>query len=276
MKHLTLLITLLFIGTLFVSVVPVGAQACDPSIPGIQCPLEPTADVGPTFVIRIINIVANWMFTILLVLTVVFIIIAAYKYLFSGGSEESVSSAHSMLLYAAVAVAVAMLSRGFVFVITKTVSSTATPGASAPASTGTTGDTTGSTTGSATASPSYSTITSFNVFNVRVQICKDNEIPGVFINSSDGQWSNFTNSNGSISTYGNPQIGPGPDGKRPTSMAANAGQFNLVGTVNTAILGLGALGLGTDYRFEVETCNNGQIPSIIYNRGSNSADWKQL
>lgn len=66
--------------------------------------------------ISLIKNLTNWLFTILLVLAVLFIIVAAYKYLFSGGGEE-VGSAHSMLIYAAVAVAVAFLARGVVYVV---------------------------------------------------------------------------------------------------------------------------------------------------------------
>lgn len=72
---------------------------------------------GPGGVANLIITIGNWLFTLLLILAVVFIILAAYRYLFSGGSEEGVSTAHKMLIYAVVAVAVAMLSRGIVFVI---------------------------------------------------------------------------------------------------------------------------------------------------------------
>lgn len=69
----------------------------------------------------IIVTIANWMFIILLVLAVLWIIVAAYKYLFSGGSEEAVGAAHKMIIYAAIAIAVAMLSKGIVFVVQELV-----------------------------------------------------------------------------------------------------------------------------------------------------------
>jgi hypothetical protein len=68
-------------------------------------------------IILLINKIINWVFTLLLVLAVAFIVYAGYKYLFSGGEAEAVSAAHKMLIYAAIAVAVAMLSKGIVFVV---------------------------------------------------------------------------------------------------------------------------------------------------------------
>lgn len=75
---------------------------------------------GPNGVLRLINTITNWLFTILLMLAVVFIILAAYKYLLSGGGEE-VGAAHKMIIYAAVAIAVAFLAKGIVFVVEQLV-----------------------------------------------------------------------------------------------------------------------------------------------------------
>jgi hypothetical protein len=120
------------------------AATCTPDpATGLQCPLDETSFSGPEFITGLINKVSNWLFTFLLVLAVTFIVIAAYKYLFSGGSEESVSAAHKMMLYAAVAVAVALLSRGFVVVVRSLVGASAGPSTSGGSTTpGTTGTTT--------------------------------------------------------------------------------------------------------------------------------------
>ena len=53
-----------------------------------------------------------WIFTLLIILTVVFILWAAYLYLTSAGDEEKIKKANHQLLYAAIAVIVAILSRG--------------------------------------------------------------------------------------------------------------------------------------------------------------------
>jgi hypothetical protein len=44
------------------------------------------------------------------------VLVAAFKYLTSGGGEET-ASAHKMLLYSAVAIAVAILAKGVVNVV---------------------------------------------------------------------------------------------------------------------------------------------------------------
>lgn len=72
---------------------------------------------GPTALLRIFDTFINWLFTILLVLAVIFILIAAFKYLTSSTKPEEVSKAHKMLIYAGVAIAVALLAKGLVSVV---------------------------------------------------------------------------------------------------------------------------------------------------------------
>jgi phosphoglycerol transferase MdoB-like AlkP superfamily enzyme len=62
------------------------------------------------FVFQFVNII----FTLLLILAVVFILVAAYKYLTAGGDPDKVKSANQSLLFALVAVAVAVLARSFI------------------------------------------------------------------------------------------------------------------------------------------------------------------
>jgi hypothetical protein len=76
--------------------------------------VEPPPDLSSwdiTNVFDIIDTITNWLFTILLVLAVIFIILAAYKYLTSRGESAQVSEAHKQVIYAAVAIAVALLSK---------------------------------------------------------------------------------------------------------------------------------------------------------------------
>lgn len=93
-----------------------GAQA------EIPAPSQTILASGPTGVIDLLRTITNWLFTILLLVAVIFIILAAYKYLFSGGGEE-VGKAHKMLLYAAIAIAVAFLAKGIVYVVGELVTS---------------------------------------------------------------------------------------------------------------------------------------------------------
>jgi uncharacterized membrane protein len=51
----------------------------------------------------------DWMFYFLVALAVIFIVIAAYRYLTASGDSEKVKSATNTIIYAAIAVAVALL-----------------------------------------------------------------------------------------------------------------------------------------------------------------------
>jgi heme/copper-type cytochrome/quinol oxidase subunit 2 len=68
-------------------------------------------------VVDLITKIGNWMYGILLGLAVIFIIFAAYNFMTSGGSEEKVKEAKNQVLYTLIAVAVAMLAKGFISII---------------------------------------------------------------------------------------------------------------------------------------------------------------
>ncbi|MDP1689195.1 MAG: hypothetical protein Q8L47_03635 [bacterium] len=61
-------------------------------------------------VINILNRAGTWMFNIFLTVAVIAILVAAFRYLTSGGKTENVSSATRALIYAVVAIALALLS----------------------------------------------------------------------------------------------------------------------------------------------------------------------
>ena len=92
---------------------PVSALAAgDGDVKDLKLQLgEPIKD--PTSLYGILNRVANWIFAVLMALAIIFVLMAAFTYLTSGGGEE-VKKAHKQLLYAAVAVAVAVLAKGIV------------------------------------------------------------------------------------------------------------------------------------------------------------------
>ena len=79
--------------------------------------LPPAPITTLTDITGIILTIITWLFTILIFLAVLFIIIAAFKYLTAAGDPEKVKSASNMLIYAAVAIAVALLARGFPTII---------------------------------------------------------------------------------------------------------------------------------------------------------------
>lgn len=61
--------------------------------------------------------IINWAFGLLLLLAAVFIVVAAYYYLTSAGSEDGIKTAKGYLLYAIVAIVVAFLARGIVYIV---------------------------------------------------------------------------------------------------------------------------------------------------------------
>jgi hypothetical protein len=71
----------------------------------------PEVDVD---VVNVMNRVVNWVFAFFLVMAVLFIIIAAFQFLTAGGDSSKVGAARDKLLYAAVGIMVAMLSRAII------------------------------------------------------------------------------------------------------------------------------------------------------------------
>ena len=98
------------IGLLLLGNVAIGQIA---QIPGIQ-------QTGPTTVGGLVDVlkgVIRWIYIIFFVIAVMFIIFAAFSYLTAGGDPEQVSKAKSRIIYAAVAIAVALLAVGFEVII---------------------------------------------------------------------------------------------------------------------------------------------------------------
>ncbi|MDP2598446.1 MAG: hypothetical protein Q8P49_01300 [Candidatus Liptonbacteria bacterium] len=81
-----------------------------------QLPQTPITGIGGVQNF-ICTVIVGWMFTFLIVLTVVFVLVAAYKYLTAAGDPEKVKSASHMLIYAAVAIVVALFARGLPLIV---------------------------------------------------------------------------------------------------------------------------------------------------------------
>ena len=88
------------------AMLPIVGFAQVPTQP-VQSPINSYADV-----ISLIKKIAGIMQGLLYVLATVFIIIAAFKYLTSGGDEAKTKEAKNMIVYAIVAVAVALIAAG--------------------------------------------------------------------------------------------------------------------------------------------------------------------
>ncbi len=84
-------------------------------------PLPNTQGFGVQGFIGVFNTLINWLFTLLLILAVVFILIAAFLYITGGGNEEKIKKAHNYLKFAAIGIAVALLAQGVRFLISQLV-----------------------------------------------------------------------------------------------------------------------------------------------------------
>ena len=80
----------------------------------LSAPTGPTSGAGLVLLIRNLT---NWLFVGFLALASIFIILAAFQFLSGGGDPTQVSSAKKKLIFAAIAVIIATLSKGFVNVV---------------------------------------------------------------------------------------------------------------------------------------------------------------
>jgi hypothetical protein len=112
MKHTVLKI--ITRGSLLGGLVPFAASA-GPAI--LTAPN--VTDIGQ--LLQTVCNVVNIMFTGLLLLAIIFVIAAAYRYLTAGGDPEVVKKANYQLLYAGIAIVVAVIARGAPYVVAQTV-----------------------------------------------------------------------------------------------------------------------------------------------------------
>lgn len=86
------------------------SQIFDPNDPDAELP-ESLPQPATTFsgLIGTINLIARWMFAILMALGVVFILWAGFQYLISQGDETKIKKAKDFLIYAIVAMVVGVL-----------------------------------------------------------------------------------------------------------------------------------------------------------------------
>ena len=79
-----------------------------------------SAPTGPTSGAELVGLIENlinWFFIGFMLLSVVFVLLAALQFISSGGDPNGVKSAKNKLFWAAVAIAIALLSKGFVLAI---------------------------------------------------------------------------------------------------------------------------------------------------------------
>lgn len=95
-----------------------GLMIAAPFLALAQAPVQvpPPTTPGPITsgqgFVDLLNVVLRWVATAFWILAALFVFIAAYKYLTAGGDPEKVKSASSNLLYAVIAIAVAIMAYG--------------------------------------------------------------------------------------------------------------------------------------------------------------------
>ncbi|MEE8131626.1 MAG: hypothetical protein V3T98_01095 [Candidatus Paceibacterota bacterium] len=72
---------------------------------------------SPDDVIRVINKIAKYLFTAFFIVAIIFIIIAAFHFLTAKADPEKIKTARNQILYAAIAIAIALISTGAVKII---------------------------------------------------------------------------------------------------------------------------------------------------------------
>lgn len=108
-----------FFALIFVIALPILALA-DANVPNLDED-PPGTITSATGVFTAISKITNWIFSLFLVLAVIFILYGAFKLLISGGNAEGLGEAKKLILYAAIAVVIAVLAKSIIVVAAKIV-----------------------------------------------------------------------------------------------------------------------------------------------------------
>jgi len=109
-------------GVLALALIPMLSLAQAPTAPGgIVSPINTVTDVR-----TVLESILRILYIIFFVVAAIFIVLAAFQYLTAGGEEEKVEKAKKMLIYAVIAIAVALVATGVASVVRGLI----TPGAS--------------------------------------------------------------------------------------------------------------------------------------------------
>jgi len=89
-------------------------------------PEKPPADPPITSLHQLVNVIdklGEWLFAIIFALAVIFVLVSAFQFLTAAGNPEKITSARQILIYALIAVAVAVIAWGLPKLIKKLVGS---------------------------------------------------------------------------------------------------------------------------------------------------------
>lgn len=80
-------------------------------------PMAASAQQFPTWVKNLLDTAASWFLTIIIGLSVIFILIGAFFFVAAGGDTDKVEKGKQYILWAAVGLAVALLAKAIVQVV---------------------------------------------------------------------------------------------------------------------------------------------------------------
>lgn len=90
---------------------PLISLAADPYGPE-DSPVKNTGDV-----VKILNKIVGWTYTIFFIVAAFFILYAAFTYLTAAENAENIQKAHKQIIYAVIAIIIALLSYSFDVII---------------------------------------------------------------------------------------------------------------------------------------------------------------
>ncbi len=83
---------------------------------GAGAPVANVPNTAPKLM-SIIDTITNWIFAIFTVLTIIFVLLAAFQFVTAGGDAVKVGEARQKLIWASVGIIIALASKGLVPVI---------------------------------------------------------------------------------------------------------------------------------------------------------------
>ncbi len=114
MKKISLVIalTILILPLFVLGAAPITPNSVDlPTARELGVPDSPIKSVSQG--VDVLAAVVGWVYRIFFIIAVLFILLAAYKYLTKSGEPEKIKEVHKQLIYAAIAIVVALLAVGF-------------------------------------------------------------------------------------------------------------------------------------------------------------------
>ena len=65
----------------------------------------------------LVDVTTNWVFAIFVVLSIIFVLLAAFQFVTGGGDAKKIEEARQKLIWAAVGIIIALLAKGIVPVV---------------------------------------------------------------------------------------------------------------------------------------------------------------